>query len=786
MKLALSWLKQYLKTDATPVEIAEKLTAIGLEVEEVIDNGKALAPFIIGEIKHKEKHPNADRLNVLTVWTGKENLQIVCGAPNCYVGMKSVLARPGDLIPKFNEKLEKGVIRGVESQGMMCAEDEIGLGTDHEGIMDLKTDKPAGTPVTEVIPCEVVFDVNVTPNRGDCFGVKGIARDLAATGIGEFVPNEVEEIRGTFASPITVTITDDNCKQFIGRYIRGVKNGPSPAWMQERLIAAGLRPISALVDITNYLNIGACRPLHVFDADKLTGNLVVRSAHAGEKLAALDEKEYTLSEGQVVIADDAGAQSIGGVMGGTPTGVTGETVNVFLEAAWFEPLSIAKTGRELNAESDSRQRYERGVDPASNLAGNHEATRLILDICGGEASEIVMAGSEPTWQQTIDFDWREVKRLTGMDIPLDQMVLILEKLGFTVKGNQVSVPSWRFNDVHEAADLVEEIIRIYGLDTLPANTMRAEKLPITTLMPAQKREIAIRRALAARGLCQALTWSFMDSRLAKYFGSKNIRIANPIASDLDEMRPSLVPNLLSAVKRNSDRGIKDVQLFEVGPEFYSLVPGEQRLVACGVRAGSWTPKHWLEATRSVDVFDAKADALAALAAIDAPTNLQIFRNAPAWYHPGRSGSIQLGKNIVAVFGEIHPAILKVFDIKTPVCAFEVYMDAVPMPKAKGKTIKAIKLSSLMPLTRDFAFVMDKDTDASKVVAAILNTDKNLITDVSVFDVYEGEHLEPGKKSLAVQVTIQPTEKTMTDAEIETLSTQIINLVQRHTGAVLRT
>lgn len=785
MKVALSWLKQYLKTDATPTELAEKLTAIGLEVEEVIDNSVALAPFIVGEIKAKEKHPNADRLNVLTVWTGKETLQIVCGAPNCYVGMKSVLARPGDLIPKFNEKLEKGVIRGVESQGMMCAEDEIGLGTDHEGIMDLKTDKPAGTPITEVIPCEVVFDVNVTPNRGDCFGIKGIARDLAATGIGEFIPNEPETVKGTFKSPITVQITDDNCKHFVGRYIRGVKNGPSPAWMQERLIAVGLRPISALVDITNYLNIGECRPLHVFDADKLNGGLTVRSAQNGETLAALDEKEYALSEGQVVIADDTAVQSIGGVMGGTPTGCSSETINVFLESAWFEPLSVAKTGRDLNAESDSRQRFERGVDPASCIAGNEIATRLILDICGGEASELVIAGSEPEWHRVISFDWNQVKRLTGMDIAQPKMIEILEKLGFSVNGNEISVPSWRFNDVRESADIVEEIVRIYGLDELPVSTMRAEKLPITMLLPHQKREVAIRRALAAAGLNQAITWSFMDSRLAKYFNSKNIRVANPIASDLDEMRPSLVPNLLSAVKRNQDRGIKDVQLFEVGPEFYSLVPGEQRLVACGVRAGAHTPKHWLESSRSVDTFDAKSDALTALSAIDAPANLQVFRNAPSWYHPGRSGSIQLGKNIVAVFGEIHPAVLKAFDIKTPVCAFEVYLDAVPQAKQKGKMMKAIKLSSLMPLTRDFAFVMDKEVDASKVIATIQNVNKNLITDVSVFDVYEGDHLEAGKKSLAVQVTIQPIDKTMTDTEIETLSTQIINMVTRNTGAVLR-
>ncbi len=788
MKVSLSWLKSYLDTTATTAEIADKLTSIGLEVEEVIDAGAALAPFIVAEIKAKEKHPNADRLNVLTVWTGKENLQVVCGAPNCYVGMKSVLARPGDLIPRTNERLEKGSIRGIESQGMMCAEDELGIGDDHTGIIDLKSDIPAGTPVVEVFKPDVILDVNVTPNRGDCFGIKGIARDLAATGIGTYRDVPEEPINATFQSPISVTITDKNCPLFVGRYIRNVKNCESPDWMKKCLISAGLRPISFLVDVTNYLNVRQCRPLHIFDADKLTGNITVRSAHAGEKLLALDGKEYTLSEGMVVVADDKNAQSIAGVMGGENTGCDENTCNVFIESAYFEPISVAHTGRLTNAESDSRTRFERGIDPslAATIKGNDDATRFVLAHCGGEASELVIAGQEPDWQRTITFDWNDVERLTGMTIPQDKMVDILEKLGFTVDGNQVAVPPWRVNDVREGADIVEEIVRIYGLDELPVNTMRADNLPITMLMPTQKREVAMRRALAARGLCQALTWSFMDSRLAKYFDSKNIRIANPIASDLDEMRPSLVPNLLSAVKRNQDRGIKDVQLFEVGPEFYSLTPGEQRLVACGVRAGAWTPKHWLQDTRNVDVFDAKADALAALAAIDAPANLQVFRNAPSWYHPGRSGSLQLGKNIVAVFGEIHPAILKVFDIKTPVCAFEVYMDAVPTPKAKGKTMKAIKLSSLMPLTRDFAFVADKGVDAAKIIATVQNVNKALITDVSVFDVYEGEHLEAGKKSIALQVTIQPTDKTMTDAEIEVLSTQIVNMVTRNTGAVLRT
>lgn len=784
MKFSLSWLKQYLDTTASTAEISDKLTAIGLEVEDVIDNASALADFIVGEIKTKEKHPNADKLNVLGVWTGAEMLQIVCGAPNCYVGMKSVLARAGVMIPHYGEKLEKGVIRGVESQGMMCSEKELNLSDSHEGIMDLKTDLPAGTPMAEALKSDVIFDVNVTPNRGDCFGVFGIARDLSATGIGTLIPVVDEPVAGSFKSPVSVAITDENCPIFTGRYIRGVKNGQSPDWMQQRLLSAGLRPISALVDITNYLNIGLCRPLHVFDADKLTGNITVRSAAQGEKLAALDEKEYTLANGMTVIADDANAQSIGGIMGGTPTGCTADSINVFLESAYFTPLSVAATGRALNAESDSRSRFERGVDPMSTVAGNEIATRLILEICGGEASEIVIAGAEPKWQHTIDFDFGQVKRLTGMDVPQDKMVVILEKLGFGVKGNQISVPSWRSNDIKQSADLVEEIVRIYGLETLPWAPMRGDNLPIGVLAPNQKREVAVRRALAMRGLNQALTWSFMDSKLAKHFDSKGVKIANPIASDLDEMRPSLIPNLLSAIKRNQDRGIADVRLFEVGPEFNSTTPNDQRLVAAGVRAGAVTPKNWGEISRMVDVFDAKADAMDALAALDAPY-AQIFRKAPAWYHPGRSGSLCLGKNVLAHFGEIHPAVLKAFDIKTPVVGFEVYVENIPLPKHKSKGQKALKLSNLMPLSRDFAFVMDRAASAEQVISTIRGVNKDLIADVSVFDVYMGDKLPADKKSLAVKVQIQPIEKTLTDSEIEVLCTQIVNLVNKNTGAVLR-
>ncbi|MGN1063049.1 MAG: phenylalanine--tRNA ligase subunit beta, partial [Alphaproteobacteria bacterium] len=734
MQISLSWLKQYLDTNASVAEIADRLTSIGLEVEEVTDKATALKDFVVGEIKSKEKHPNADKLNILKVWTGTEELQIVCGAPNCYVGMKSVLARVGTLIPHYGERLAKGVIRGVESFGMMCSERELDIGDDHTGIIDLKTSLPAGTPVSEVIQSEVIFDINVTPNRGDCFGVKGIARDLAATGIGTFIEQPVEAVVGTFKSPIDVTIQDENCSHFVGRYIRGVKNTESPEWLKNLLISVGLRPISALVDITNYLNIGLCRPLHVFDADKVAGSLVVRSAHEGETLAALDEKSYTLHTGMTVIADDNGAQSIAGIMGGTPTGCSNDTVNVFLESAYFTPLSVASTGRALNIESDSRTRFERGIDPASCVAGNEIATRLILDLCGGEASELVIAGQEPDWHHKIEFDFNQVERLTGLKMPHEIMVGILEKLGFRVENNCISVPSWRVNDVRQGADLVEEIVRIYGLDELPEAPMRADILPTGILNTLQKRTVTVRRALASRGLNQVLTWSFMDSKLAALFGGKGIKLANPIASDLDEMRPSLIPNLLTAVKRNQDRGIPDVQLFEVGPEFCSTVPGEQRLVAAGVRAGAFMPKHWTENAREVDVFDAKADAMDALAAMDAPQT-QTFRKAPEWYHPGRAGSLCLGKNILAHFGEIHPAILKMLDIKTPVVGFEVYMDNLPAPKAaKSKHQKPLKLSNLMPLTRDFAFVMDQNVEAERIINTIKGVDKEKITAVTLFDV----------------------------------------------------
>ena len=785
MKFTYSWLKKYLDTTATVKEVSDTLTKIGIEVEEIINPADALKDFIIADIKTVANHPNSDHLHILSVWTGKETLQVVCGAPNVYAGMKSVLAQVGVLIPKFNERIEKGVIRGVESQGMMCAEDELGIGDDHTGIIDLKTDLPAGTPFVDYLKPDIIWEVEVTPNRPDCYGVEGIARDLAATGIGTFKPAERKEVAGLFPSPVTVTTQTTDCPCFTLRYIRGVKNGESPDWLKKELSAVGLRPISALVDITNYFNIGQCRPLHVFDADKIQGNLTVRKAKDGEKIACLDEKEYTLSAGMVVVADEKGPQSIAGVMGGSDSGVDENTTNVLLESAYFEPISVAKTGRILNCDSDSRVRFERGVDSLDTISGNHRATQMILDLCGGEASQIVVAGAEPQRRQTIMFDWNWPKKMTGMDIPKEESIRILKALGFDVNGDEVVVPSWRWNDVSMKADLVEEIARIYGYETLPESPMRPDGIITSILLPNQRREIAVRRALANAGLNQAITWSFMDSKLAKLFGTHGVRIQNPIASDLDELRPSVVPNLLSAVKRNNGRAMPNVRLFEVGPQFLGANPNEQETVACAIRSGETHNRHWAQTPRPVDAFDAKEDALTALAAADAPVaGLQIFRNAPDWYHPGRSGALCLGKTALAYFGEIHPLILKTFGVKGPVVACEVFLDRLPPAKAKNK-IKALTMSNLMPLSRDFAFVMDKNVEAARLMNAIKGLDKELIADVRVFDMYEGDKLPDGKKSIALEVVIQPKEKTLTDKDIELLSERIIAAAGKVAGATLR-
>ncbi|MBS6473517.1 MAG: phenylalanine--tRNA ligase subunit beta [Acetobacter sp.] len=792
MKFTLSWLKDFLDTNASVDEIAERLTAIGLEIEEVVDPLAAVKDLIVVSVDECVAHPDSDHLHVLKVNTGKELVQIVCGAPNARAGMKGILARPGDYVPAFGDKLKAGKIRGVESFGMMCAEDELGVGPDHTGIIECPEDAVVGASITTVYPSDPVFDVSITPNRGDCMSVYGIARDLAAAGLGTLKTPKHNVTVCAFKSDVKLSneATEIGAPFFTLREIRGVKNGASPKWMQDRLTAVGLRPISALVDVTNYFNITFGRPLHVFDADKVKGQITVRSARDGEKLTALDGKEYTLSDGMIVIADENGVESIAGIMGGEASGCEESTTRVLLESAYFTPESIAKTGQKLILTSDSRQRFERGVDPASTIPfGADMAAQMIAELCGGECSELIVTGKEPERPAPIAFDPHRVEKLCGVDVPADTCKEILEKLGCVVKsdGNLFSVvrPTWR-SDISGSHDLVEEVLRIYGYDKLPEIALPRPNGVHGILQPKQRREVSVRRAMANRGGCQTITWSFMSSKDAVPFRTKDaVLIANPISADLNEMRPNLLPNLVSAARSNITKGTFDGCLFEVGPQFFGFKPMEQETVACQLRFGQATPRHWAVAQRPVDVFDAKADALAALDAAEAPQSVQIVREAPAWYHPGRSGAVKIGKTVLAYFGELHPKILKAMDVKTTVCACEVFLDRLPPAKKKnGKGVKTLKLSAFTPIFRDLAFLVDRKVDADKIVSAAKNTDKVLITDVSVFDLYEGEALGD-KKSVAIQLTIQPVEKTMTDEEIESVCRRVVDAVGVATGATLR-
>ena len=792
MKFTLSWLKDFLDTNASVDEIAERLTAIGLEIEEVVDPLAAVKDLIVVSVDECVAHPDSDHLHVLKVNTGKELVQIVCGAPNARAGMKGILARPGDYVPAFGDKLKAGKIRGVESFGMMCAEDELGVGPDHTGIIECPEDAVVGASITTVYPSDPVFDVSITPNRGDCMSVYGIARDLAAAGLGTLKTPKHNVTVCAFKSDVKLSneATEIGAPFFTLREIRGVKNGASPKWMQDRLTAVGLRPISALVDVTNYFNITFGRPLHVFDADKVKGQITVRSARDGEKLTALDGKEYALSDGMVVIADENGVESIAGIMGGEASGCEESTTRVLLESAYFTPESIAKTGQKLILTSDSRQRFERGVDPASTIPfGADMAAQMIAELCGGECSELIVTGKEPERPAPIAFDPHRVEKLCGVDVPADTCKEILEKLGCVVKpdGNLFSVvrPTWR-SDISGSHDLVEEVLRIYGYDKLPEIALPRPNGVHGILQPKQRREVSVRRAMANRGGCQTITWSFMSSKDAVPFRTKDaVLIANPISADLNEMRPNLLPNLVSAARSNITKGTFDGCLCEVGPQFFGFKPMEQETVACQLRFGQATPRHWAVAQRPVDVFDAKADALAALDAAEAPQSVQIVREAPAWYHPGRSGAVKIGKTVLAYFGELHPKILKAMDVKTTVCACEVFLDRLPPAKKKnGKGVKTLKLSAFTPIFRDLAFLVDRKVDADKIVSAAKNTDKVLITDVSVFDLYEGEALGD-KKSVAIQLTIQPVEKTMTDEEIESVCRRVVGAVGVATGATLR-
>lgn len=802
MKFPLSWLKEHLDTDAGVQEIAERLTMIGVEVEEVSDRSQGLEKFVVASVLSAEQHPDADRLRVCMVDAGNGPIQVVCGAPNARGGMKAVFAASGMYIPGIDVTLKTAKIRGVESHGMLLAEDEMGIGEDHTGIVEVDDDAPVGSPAAEALGlADPVFDVSITPNRGDCLGVRGIARDLAASGLGTLKPLDTTPVKGTFKSPIDVVFdfpeeAKDACPYFVGRYIRGVKNVESPRWVKDRLLAVGLRPISALVDVTNLITIGLDRPLHVFDADKVHGNIRPRLAREEETLYALNGKIYELDPEMTVIADDEVAEGLGGVIGGEPTGCSEETVNVFLESAYFDPVRTAATGRKLNLQTDARFRFERaGVDPAFLVDGAEIATRLILEWCGGEASELVIAGAEPDWKRTIALRPDRPRTLGGVDVPLDETRRILDVLGFGVKeaGDRldVSVPSWRSDIVGEAC-LVEEIVRIFGYDHVPVVPMTLDTaLPQAALSAEQKRRATTRRALATRGMVEAVTLSFMPSTAAGLFGSipDGIRLTNPISSDLDVMRPSIVPNLIAAAKRNADRGITDAALFEVGPQYAGDAPGDQAMVAAGLRAGRTGPRDWAAEPRAVDAFDAKADALAALAAAGAPVDsLQVVAEAPDWYHPGRSGSLRLGpQKVLAWFGEVHPRVLRRLDVKGPMAAFEVFLDRIPPAKRRKSAAKAhLELSSLHTVERDFAFVVDAGVPAGDILRAARSASPELISEVRVFDVFTGGALEAGKKSLAVNVVLQPTERTLTDSEIDAIAAVIVDKVGKATGGTLRT
>jgi len=801
MKFTLPWLKDHLDTDASLPEIVEKLTMIGLEVETVEDKAKQYEPFKVVSVISAVQHPNADRLRVCMVDTGQgPPLQIVCGAPNARAGMKAVLGLPGTYIPAKKITLSVGKIRDVESHGMLISGAEIGFSDDHDGIMEMPADAPVGTPFAEVLGLsDPVIEINLTPNRSDCTGVNGIARDLGATLIGDYKENAPKRIEGRFPCPVTVTIEAPQlCPAFGLRLVKGVKNGPSPEWLQKRLTTIGLRPINALVDITNFITFDRGRPLHVFDAAKVKGNITVRRAKNGEQLLALDGRTYTLDEGVCVIADEKGVESLAGVMGGEESGCDANTTDVLIESALWDAFNIAQTGRKLGINSDARYRFERGVDPNFMLPGLELATKMVMDLCGGEPSEIVVAGDPTPKEKVVDFPLSEVPRLAGLKLPLSEVRRILEKLGFFAAGQgerlKVAVPSWR-PDVHGRADIVEEVVRIAGVDRVPPTPFpRGGDARKPVLTPIQVRTRKAKRTLAARGLTEAVTWSFVSKREAELFGGgkPELALANPIAAELSDMRPSLLPGLLMAVQRNADRGLVDVALFEVGQVFKGDQPQDQFTAASGLRRALARPegngRHWSTAVKPVDAFDAKADAFAVLAAAGSPMHaLQIVPGGPAWFHPGRSGTIQIGpKNIIGHFGELHPRTLAALKAEGPLVGFEVLLETIPEPKAKATRAKAVlELSPFQPVERDFAFMVDTGVKAADVVRAAQSVDKKLIVNVSVFDLYEGKGIEPGKKSIAIAVTLQPREKTMTDEEIDALAAKIVAEVGKRTGGVLR-
>ena len=805
MKFTLDWLKEHLDTKASADEIGKALTMIGLEVEGIESQGKALEAFVTAHVVSAEQHPNADKLRVCKVDAGTgELIDVVCGAPNARTGLKSVFAFPGTYIPGKDMTIGKGNIRGQVSNGMLCSNAELELSDDHDGIIELPEDAPVGVKYVDYAGMDgVVFDISITPNRGDATGVYGVARDLAAFGLGTLKSTDFAPIPSKGPSPIAPLPHQFDAEEpkairkFAGRYLKNIKNGPSPEWLQQRLRAVGLRPINTVVDITNLVSLGWGRPLHAYDADKVEGRLVLRNAR-GEAFDALDNKVYTLDESMTVIADDKGPLCLGGIMGGIRSGVTEETTNVFMECASWDPDLIAQSGRKTGIVSDARYRLERHVDPALTEPGMELATRLVLELCGGEPMEPAISGEDVFPDTRVDFPLAEVNRLTGLNVSADEIEAILGRLGFAMEGTgpvrNVKVPSWR-PDVTQKADLVEEVMRMVGVDNVPVEPLpRLTHVAPRMLTTIQNRRRIARRALAARGLDEAVTWSFISHDEATRFGggTEDRQLANAIASDMTDMRPSLLPGLIAGAKRNGNRGFADVALFEVGQIFLSDRPEGQHTYASGIRTGTATlngaGRHWSGKAEAVGVWDAKADLAAVLDALGVDIEkVQVLPEAADWSHPGRGGRIALGPKVtLGWFGELHPALSAELDIEGPVAAFEIDLDAIPEPRKKAtRTKPALELSPLQPVSRDFAFVMDRGVTAAAILKAARGADKALIKDVGIFDVFEGSHVGEGKKSVAIEVTLQPRERTLTDEEIDKVSSAVVAAVTKTTGGELR-
>jgi phenylalanyl-tRNA synthetase beta chain len=793
MKFTLSWLKIYLDTSASADEIAIALTRNGLEVESVENPALALSAFKIAYIKEAVPHPNADKLRVCAVDTGSEIIQVVCGAPNARTGMKAVLGRPGDYVPGLDVTLKETEIRGVKSQGMMCSARELNLGEDQDGILDLSEDAPLGTIYADYIGMnDPVFDVSITPNKQDCMGVLGIARDLAAAGVGTLKPNIPPTHKGEFPQPINIHIEDtQGCPAFLGRVIKGVKNNASPEWMQKLLIAVGQKPISALVDVTNFMSIHAGRPLHVYDAQKLQGDIIVRAGRAGDLFLALNDKEYAPRGEVTCITDSRGVIGVGGIIGGMSTGCDATTTDVLIECAYFNPACIGAAARSLGVTTDARQRFERGVDPDFMNIGLEMATAFILEICGGTASEISLSGVIPNTARTLEYNPSTVEKISGISIDSDRQKSILEKLGFNINAEKlpwiISVPSWR-RDIDGAPDIVEEVLRLHGYDAIIGVALpRLNDVAKPTATPMQLRHRRVRHEAAAQGFAECITWAFISPTEAAPFGNGAWTLENPISTDLAVMRPSLIPGLISAAKRNRDRGQKSVQLFECGKRYVAADKGLEKLTLGVLATGEKTARHWSQGkSQAFDVWDAKSHALALLQTCGVSAQkVQFSADASNWFHPGRSGVIKLGpKNILAEFGELHPSVCKALDIVGPVIAVEIYLDAIPITKTSKRARPVYAPNDLQSTTRDFAFVIAAHQEVAPLINAIRGADKYAITQVDIFDVFRKDATATDI-SVAVTVTLQPKITAFTTEQLEAISTKIIAAAEKAVGAKLR-